>query len=961
MGRTAGSGAPVAGWSVWDEGPSWHRLGARFDENADPVPDARELPVGIGNKGGVSVGRKADYLAKLEWEFLPDLAASGARGPSAFCAALPDAVFNDGWFTMAELDFQAAVAKLQRHPGPAKDESKLADVLILSLYDDRTFVLSRIGRKVSQRAPYAHAAAALAAPGAAARRATSPRPAQAEAPHAQGSWPADGCRPYVRALAAEKRPPALWLPKSPRPHPGAALQLPLGAVDHARRGGAPAARPKRPSSCSSGVLGALSPPRAGGASSPTLHGWPPEAESQRQATVAGLLRIAGHPAAGAGQQRSPSGPKEDERNAAPRPSRAAARSPSVPGSPWSPHSSAGSSAAGPREPSSRKSSIAGIRRSPRQSVCFPGALPCIYAHAGADRHEKRVSSSPSKRRPSQSSPSENRWPTAPWGFSDGQHLAVATSACQDANPEHRSHMEDELVVADALQVAVGAEGAASDWAFFGVYDGHGGRGAVDACRDQLHQVVAAELQGLAPVDSAGVHAALARAFEQVDSDLHRAGAAARCGCTATAALAHRADGELTLYVANVGDSRAVIIGDGDAKRVPPPPPQQMKVTPQSFAKKVSIAFSPSASDVQETPRCFRKSSTDGVGFDTPRGQVSLRLEPLRDQAANMQCSVEKPGADTPKPKVTSFPRAFKALKIEESKPGEIVDQGSNDHGGDLVCLQKEFPRHRFFINPHPLNTPGHGVLVCIKKRVAGCLTDFHLEAAVPGKISYVMGWRSSGIPGVAAIRLPSVDVGIGLYRQQLIRLQSTLFSASLAADLIPGGFIFAFSDEGRSQVQSGTSTRGGTAHTRELNQRVGSLTELPQPHDTRRACQGAQIAGAARLDRVYISTHPSVLHDFAITGSTIGMPTNLKNPSDHVPVVATLDLHLSTSLSAVHPALSGIFDVGACALAGDAGLIARIANFKNALLDGEDTAIEQAASIPEHELQRRRARVQRNR
>jgi serine/threonine protein phosphatase PrpC len=142
-------------------------------------------------------------------------------------------------------------------------------------------------------------------------------------------------------------------------------------------------------------------------------------------------------------------------------------------------------------------------------------------------------------------------------------------------------MEDELVVAGFRAEAEAVhEGADGDWAFFGVYDGHGGRGAVDACRDHLHQAVAAELRGLARTDSRSVHAALAAAFERVDADLHDArlrqlAAGMRqdlpgwkCGCTATAALAHRADdGELTLYVANVGDSRALIIGDGEAKRV----------------------------------------------------------------------------------------------------------------------------------------------------------------------------------------------------------------------------------------------------------------------------------------------------------------------------------------------------------------------------------------------------------
>eukprot|EP00959_Pyramimonas_sp_CCMP1952_P239289 5000647-Pyramimonas_sp.AAC.1 len=47
--------------------------------------------------------------------------------------------------------------------------------------------------------------------------------------------------------------------------------------------------------------------------------------------------------------------------------------------------------------------------------------------------------------------------------------------------------------------------------------------------------------------------------------------------------------------------------------------QQMTVAPQSFVKKVIIAF-PSVPDVQETLRCFRMNFPDGFGCDTPRGQ-----------------------------------------------------------------------------------------------------------------------------------------------------------------------------------------------------------------------------------------------------------------------------------------------------------------------------------------------------
>lgn len=152
------------------------------------------------------------------------------------------------------------------------------------------------------------------------------------------------------------------------------------------------------------------------------------------------------------------------------------------------------------------------------------------------------------------------------------------SIAQDANPEHRSYMEDECVVADNFYVRRSSDrtdetqweacpGEGGTWAFFGVYDGHGGRGAVDACKDGLHEAIADQLAGLPRIDYQSVHGALASAFQQVDTGLHHAGGGWKCGCTATAALVHRIGGELTLYVANVGDSRALMIGDGDAKRV----------------------------------------------------------------------------------------------------------------------------------------------------------------------------------------------------------------------------------------------------------------------------------------------------------------------------------------------------------------------------------------------------------
>ena len=51
------------------------------------------------------------------------------------------------------------------------------------------------------------------------------------------------------------------------------------------------------------------------------------------------------------------------------------------------------------------------------------------------------------------------------------------------------------------------------WGFFGVYDGHGGREAVDYCELRLHEQVVQEMKSLRPNE------ALRSAFQKIDSQL----------------------------------------------------------------------------------------------------------------------------------------------------------------------------------------------------------------------------------------------------------------------------------------------------------------------------------------------------------------------------------------------------------------------------------------------------------
>lgn len=150
----------------------------------------------------------------------------------------------------------------------------------------------------------------------------------------------------------------------------------------------------------------------------------------------------------------------------------------------------------------------------------------------------------------------------PWGACEAGRTVALFSHAEDANEEFRPYMEDGWKVIDPLPIhARGQDGA---WGLFAVYDGHGGRSEVDYCLAKHHEILLGELRLVAPgSDPSG---ALVSAFTKVDNQLAMLGAW-NSGCTATLALVHRHPGGTTLRVANVGDSRAVVVGRGGARRV----------------------------------------------------------------------------------------------------------------------------------------------------------------------------------------------------------------------------------------------------------------------------------------------------------------------------------------------------------------------------------------------------------
>ncbi|RLM58777.1 hypothetical protein C2845_PM18G03640 [Panicum miliaceum] len=125
---------------------------------------------------------------------------------------------------------------------------------------------------------------------------------------------------------------------------------------------------------------------------------------------------------------------------------------------------------------------------------------------------------------------------------------------------------------DAYSVVTHKNGGDSQLAFYGVFDGHGGRAAVDFVSQRLGQnVVSAVLAAGAErrdkaslvvvEDDDAVSAAIRAAYLAIDSELlaqHQQGASG--GACAATALVTGGD----LYVAHLGDCRAVLSRDGGA-------------------------------------------------------------------------------------------------------------------------------------------------------------------------------------------------------------------------------------------------------------------------------------------------------------------------------------------------------------------------------------------------------------
>jgi len=131
----------------------------------------------------------------------------------------------------------------------------------------------------------------------------------------------------------------------------------------------------------------------------------------------------------------------------------------------------------------------------------------------------------------------------------------AVGIAQDRNARFRRTMEDAHVVVDGFA-------GEKETGYFAIYDGHGGRGAVDFVAKALHENFVSSYKA----NQNNIPEAWADAYRKTDTQVGE-NKILYSGTTTVTALIRKKSDERWLHCANVGDARAVLARSGKAVRL----------------------------------------------------------------------------------------------------------------------------------------------------------------------------------------------------------------------------------------------------------------------------------------------------------------------------------------------------------------------------------------------------------
>lgn len=132
----------------------------------------------------------------------------------------------------------------------------------------------------------------------------------------------------------------------------------------------------------------------------------------------------------------------------------------------------------------------------------------------------------------------------------------AISFAEEMNARYRCTMEDSHTIIDGY-------GSDPQTGFFGIYDGHGGRGVAEYLRTHLHKNIEEELRRKG---SRSVEECIKAAYLLTDINCSKTRDPAS-GATSITCIVRKSKDRKYIYTANCGDARAVLCHNRTAVRL----------------------------------------------------------------------------------------------------------------------------------------------------------------------------------------------------------------------------------------------------------------------------------------------------------------------------------------------------------------------------------------------------------
>jgi protein phosphatase PTC1 len=245
-------------------------------------------------------------------------------------------------------------------------------------------------------------------------------------------------------------------------------------------------------------------------------------------------------------------------------------------------------------------------------------------------------------------------------------------SAEDPNTAHRTSMEDAWVVIDE-------PGDQKGHALLGLYDGHGGSDAANFVMTRLHLFFLRYLKDPTMSPSVCFSKAYLAVHEAMGSEIGKS------GCTAVNAYVQGSGSSRKLHVANVGDSRALLVRNGQAMRLTkdhkPNDPEEKKAVEAKggkvFNNRVSgiLAVSRSLGDYRAEKYVSRVPTTSSHDLTAADSHLLLACDGVFDVCSDQ---------DVADIIVKGAKAGHSASKIARSIVSASIQRGTTDNVS--VCL-----------------------------------------------------------------------------------------------------------------------------------------------------------------------------------------------------------------------------------------------------------------------------------